>query len=529
MLSGQDVLIVGVREGGYGASIARALVISGARVFGTSLDPDNPREQDFFTNAGIRLLSTPLKFDSDRRDQVFESLERIVNELKSFGVSRLEAVIHTVAGGFPRQPSVMKAVGDILKGKHTFSDMATAVKRNVYYVNSGSFLDLADGLERLSDGQTQFAALTYRGDLPYFISDTKAYLEKLAVRMARHGKRSLIAALPEAWTQSSQFFTGIELAVIYHYLTELKPISASIPQIQPLFYSMETELAALDGFGRLLNRIDIRLHLRWRSIVETSDVVKLNQFVSEFFAELRYDGTFAVLRRAVEIISDFVREASGIIFVNNLLDSGNYSSGDVRQVRYHDLLGNTAIGLAAPRNRPASETIKERSWITFEKPEIAKTLAMYGPNFLFLDRVVMEAGELHEGMKGFARYTVPTPDINPLMKEHFVNMPVFGGHLQMEAVAQFAAFMVLKLLKSHRALPILTGTAFPDLNTMAPPGETLTMMGVINMPDKRDLVLDAFIENRYARTYGTIKGMILNERLVKKMLASFNSGEPDLD
>ena len=37
MLTGQDVLIVGAREGGYGASIGRALVISGARVFGTSL------------------------------------------------------------------------------------------------------------------------------------------------------------------------------------------------------------------------------------------------------------------------------------------------------------------------------------------------------------------------------------------------------------------------------------------------------------------------------------------------------------
>ncbi len=529
MLTGKDVLIVGAREGGYGASIGRAFVTSGARVFGTSLDPQNPREQAFFKSIGIKLLSTPLKFDSDHRDQVFGSLKKIVNELKSDGVNRLKAVVHTVAGGFPRQPSVMKAVGDILKGKHIFNDMATAVKRNVYYVNAGSFIDLADGLNGLVDQQTQLAALTYRGDLPYFISDTKAYLERLAVRLARQGKLALVAALPEAWTQSSQFFTGIELAVIYHYLTELKPITSFIPEIQPLFRSMETELASLDDFQSLLKQIDIRLHARWRSIVETSDVVKLNEFVTEFFSELRRDNSFNTLRRAVEIISDFVREASGIVFVNKLLCSENYSSGDVRQVRYHDLSGYTDIGLATTRNMPVPEKILDRKWIVFQKPEIAKTLAMYGPNFLFLDRVVMEEGELHEGMMGFARYTVPTPEMNPLMKEHFVNMPVFGGHLQMEAVAQFAAFMVLKLLKSHRAFPILTGTAFPDLNTMAPPGETLTMMGRINMPDKRGLILDAFIENRYARTYGTIKGMILNERLVKKMLASFSSGEPDLD
>lgn len=527
MLEGKDVLVVGAREGGYGASIGRALVSSGARVFGTSLDPEDPRERAFFDQAGIRLLSTPLRFDSDRRGLVFSSLELISEELKSQGVDRLEAAIHTVAGGFPRQPSVMKAVGDILKGKHTFNDMATTVKRNVYYVNAGSFADLTDGLKNLVDERTQLVALTYRGDLPYFISETKAYLEKLAGRLARLGKRSLVAALPEAWTQSSQFFTGIELAVIYHYLTELRPIKSFIPEIQPLYNKMENDLGALEGFQPLLTRVDARLHTRWRSIVETSNVVQLNQFVSEFFGELRSDGSFSILRRAVEIISDFVREASGEILVNKFLGSGHYSPGDVRQVRYYDLSGYTDIGMAETRNVPVPQKILDRKWIVFEQPEIAKTLAMYGPNFLFLDRVVMEEGELREGMMGFARYTVPTPEMNPLMKEHFVNMPVFGGHLQMEAVAQFAAFMVLKLLKNPKMFPILTGTAFPDLNTMAPPGETLTMMGVINMPDKRDLILDAFIENRYARTYGTIKGMVLNERLVRKMLSSFNSGEPD--
>lgn len=529
MLAGKDFLVIGVREGGYGASIARALVNSGGRVFGTSLDPQNPREKAFFKNSGIKLLETPLKFDSDHLGLVSESLDLIVKELQSLDVTHLQAVIHTVAGGFPHQPSVMKAVGDILKGKHIFGEMATSVKRNVYYVNAGSFADLAKGLGGLVDDRTQLAALTYRGDLPYFISDTKAYLERLAVRLSRQGKRVFIAALPEAWTQSSQFFTGIELAVIYHYLTELKPIENFIPEIDHHFRKMEAELNVLDGFEPLLHRIDIRLHTRWRSIVETSDVVKLNHFVNEFFGELRADGSFTILRRAVEIISDFVREASGIIFVNNLLDSENYSSGDVIQVRYRDLSGNTNIKLAETRNKPIPAKIVERKWISFDRHEIARTLPMYGPNFLFLDRVIMEEGELREGMMGFARYTVPTPEMNPLLKEHFVNMPVFGGHLQMEAVAQFAAFMVLKLLSTPRALPILTGTAFPDLNTMAPPGETLTMMGRINMPDKRDLILDAFIENRYARTYGTIKGMILNERLVRKMLATFSSGEPDMD
>jgi 3-hydroxymyristoyl/3-hydroxydecanoyl-(acyl carrier protein) dehydratase len=168
-----------------------------------------------------------------------------------------------------------------------------------------------------------------------------------------------------------------------------------------------------------------------------------------------------------------------------------------------------------------------RKWVCYEKDEIERTLDMYGKNFLFLDRVVMEQADIYDGFYGFARFTVPTPEQNPILKDHFVGMPLFGGHLQMEAVAQFAAFMVLKLLKNRKLTPILTGTEFPDLNTMAPPGETLTMMGIITVPEKRNLVLEAFIENRYARSKGTIRGMVLNERVVRKMMASFDSDDTE--
>ncbi len=93
----------------------------------------------------------------------------------------------------------------------------------------------------------------------------------------------------------------------------------------------------------------------------------------------------------------------------------------------------------------------------------------------------------------------------------------------MEAVAQFGTFMLLKLLKDKKVVPILTGTEFPDLNTMAPPGEKLRMQGIIRIREKRNLTLEAWIENRFARSKGTIRGMILSERVVRKMMSSFNS------
>ena len=201
MLKGKNLLIIGAREGGYGAAIAKAAVAAGAHVFGTSLNPEDSREQAFFTQLDTKLIDVPLRYSFDQRCRVFDDLALIGGRLREMGVNRLDAVIHTVAGGFPRQPSVMKAVGDILKGKQTFFDMATAVKRNVYYVNSDSFADTVSGLTGLTHEDTQFMALTYRGDLPYFISHTKKHLEHLAVRLARQGKRTLIAALPEAWTQ----------------------------------------------------------------------------------------------------------------------------------------------------------------------------------------------------------------------------------------------------------------------------------------------------------------------------------------
>lgn len=525
MLEHKNILVIGARAGGYGASIARAAHAAGARVFGTSLTPGDPREQDFFTEIGTTLIDVPLRFDSDHRDRVLDDLQRIGKWLNDNGVDKLDAVIHTVAGGFPRQPSVMKAVGDILKGKQTFFDMATAVKRNVYYVNAGSFDDTINGLSGLTHDGTQYVALTYRGNLPYFISPTKQYLEDLAARQARKGKRTLIAALPEAWTQSSQFFTGIEIAVLHNYMRELRGRTNVAPDVEPAFVAMERSLAELKGFEALLADIQEFIDREWSAISHDSDLGLLSRIVQDLFTGLRNKGTFPTLRRAVEIISDFVREASGVIVAKTFIGGNQYQAGDVRQAYYRDLLGGTSIGLAKSRERKVRRPSKGGKWICYEKDEIRKTLYMYGNNFLFLDRVVMEESGLRDGFVGFGRFTVPTPEENPILKDHFVGMPIFGGHLQMEAVAQFGTFVMLTLLKDKKLLPILTGTEFPDLNTMAPPGETLTIMGLIRIPERRNLTLEAFIENRYARSKGIIRGMILNERVVRKIMSSFSSGD----
>jgi len=254
-------------------------------------------------------------------------------------------------------------------------------------------------------------------------------------------------------------------------------------------------------------------------------VAELARIVTALYARLRKEGPFPVLRQAVEIISDFVREASGVLVVREFLAAERFHPGDVRQVFYRDLLGDTRIGLAAPRQEAPRVKSPKRVWHHFDKDEVRNTLRMYGPTFLFVDRVVMEMGELRDGMLGFASFTVPTPEENPIMRDHFVGMPLFGGHLQMEAVAQFGTFMLLKLLKDQRLVPILTGTEFPDLNTMAPPGEKLTMKGTILIKERRNVMLEAWIENRYARSRGTIRGMLLSERVVRKMMASFASGD----
>ncbi len=523
MLTGKTILILGAREGGYGASIATAALNAGATVFGTSLDPNSPREKAFFEKIGVNLVEVPLRFDSEKRDETLLTFKSIENYLRSQGVEKLDSVIHAVAGGFPRKPSVMKAVGDILKGKSVFSDLATAVKRNVYYVNAGSLEDTVRGLSGISDKETKYVSLTYRGELPYFISPTKRYLEKLSRRLARHGSNTLVAAFPEAWTQSSQFFTGIEIAVMYHYIHDLENLESCSSGIEPSFAKMKNALGNLDGFDRLKDSMSNFLAVDWQEISSVQDNAMMFEKVHSLFNKMRGDSSFTVLRRAVEIISDFVREACGLILVSEFISEKKYIPGEVRQIYYRDLCGMTSIGLAQDRTKEASACKRNRQWVVYEKDDIRKTLHMYGENFLFLDRVIMEAGDFHNGMIGFARFKIPTPLQNPILKDHFVNMPVFGGHLQMEAVAQFGAFLVFKIVNNAKLVPILTGTEFPDLNTMAPPGEVLTLMGEVHMKDRRDLEFRAFIENRYARTTGVIRGMVLNERLVKKMLSSFEN------
>jgi 3-hydroxymyristoyl/3-hydroxydecanoyl-(acyl carrier protein) dehydratase len=521
MLNGKDILVIGARKGGYGASIAAAAVESGARVFGTTLNPEDAREQEFFRDIGTTLLDVPLRYDGEHRDQVFEDLARVEASLTGHGVTRLHAVIHTVAGGFPRRPSTMKAVGDILKGKCTFADMATPVKRNVYYVNAGSFADTVEGLEKLTDDATHFVALTYRGELPYFIEDTKRYMERLAVRLARHGKRTLIAALPEAWTQSSQFFTGIEVAVLHGYMEDLKGRRPVDERFAKMFGRMEEALAEIEGFEELQEQLRGFFRDQWPSISPGADMGLLYNTIRNLYGPMRKEGSFRILRRAVETVSKFIRDASGLILVADLIGNGGYDPGDVRQVRWRDLLGGGTIGVAEPREERPKAPALIRKWMTYEKDEIRQVLNMYGEHFLFIDRVIMETGRPYDGAMGFGSFTVPSPDENPIMKDHFVGMPLFGGHLQMEAVAQFGTFMLLKALGDRKLFPILTGTEFPDLNTMAPPGEKLTMMGVIRMPEKRHISMEAFVENRYARSKGIVRGMILAERIVRKMMSSF--------
>jgi len=527
MLDRKNILIIGAREGGYGASIARAGVTAGAKVFATSLIPGDAREQAFFSDLGSVLLDIPLKYDVDRRRELHEALDRIAGRLKEYGVTRLDAVIHTVAGGFPRQPAVMKVVGDILKGRNTFADMATAVKRNVYYVNAGSFDDTVNGLSHFIDDGTHLIALTYRGDLPYFISDTKAYLERLAARMARNGRRTLAAALPEAWTQSSQFFTGIEIAVMHNYLKHLRGLKRVSDDLAPAFSALEQSLDQIEGLEGLIEELELFIDYRWKDVGPSSHSGDVYRMVQEFFGRLRNEGKFGILRRAVELVSNFVRDASGHLVVREFLVGERYDAGDVRQVRYSDLSGATSIGRASPRPKKQASSAPARKWVVYEKDDIRRTLNMYGDNFLFLDRVVMEDGELHEGGMGFGCFTVPGPGENPIMKDHFVGMPIFGGHLQMEAVAQFGTFMILKCLEDKNLMPILTGTEFPDLNTMAPPGEKLTMMGIIHMEQKRNLTLQAFVENRYARSRGVVRGMILSQRILRKMTSSFYQRDQD--
>jgi len=527
MLAGKNFLIIGARAGGYGAAIAKEALKAGANVFGTTLNPDDPREKLFFKEIGTTLIDVPLRYDVDKRDQVFDQLKRIQCWFKDNGVYSLDAIVHTVAGGFPRQPSVMKAVSDILKGRLTFSDLATAVKRNVYYVNAGSFDDTINALSGITNENTQFVALSYRGNLPYFISPTKKYLEKIAIIQARKGKQTLIAALPEAWTQSSQFFTGIEIAVLHNYLQDLSTASEISSDLKQPYTRMRELLAQTKGLDKVVEELQQVMNNEWASVNASTELSSLSGIVQGLFTNLREKGIFHALRASVEIISDYVREASAVRLVNELIGESKYQPGDVRQIFYRDLLGNTPIGLAKPREETKHTPGRKRRWLFFDKEEIAKTLNMYGKNFLFLDHVVMEDSEMYDGFIGYACFVVPSPDENPILKDHFVGMPLFGGHLQMEAVAQFGTFLILQASKDKRLIPILTGTEFPDLNTMAPPGEKLTMMGVIRIPEKRTLSLEAFIENRFARSKGTIRGMVLNERLVRKMVASFNSNEPE--
>ncbi len=120
------------------------------------------------------------------------------------------------------------------------------------------------------------------------------------------------------------------------------------------------------------------------AINDESDLGHLSRIVQGLFTGLRNKGTFPTLRRAVEIVSDFVREASAATVTREFLDGNKYQAGDVRQVFYRDLLGGTSIGLAKQREREIRRPSKGGKWICYEKDEIRQTSACTGKTFFSL-------------------------------------------------------------------------------------------------------------------------------------------------
>ncbi len=102
--------------------------------------PGDPREQAFFADIGTTLIDVPSDLTAitgiacARISSVSEMAERQRRGQARRSDTHGRGRVSAAAVGH-------EAVGDIHKGKQTFYDMATAVKRNVNYVNAGSFED----------------------------------------------------------------------------------------------------------------------------------------------------------------------------------------------------------------------------------------------------------------------------------------------------------------------------------------------------------------------------------------------------
>jgi hypothetical protein len=52
------------------------------------------------------------------------------------------------------------------------------------------------------------------------------------------------------------------------------------------------------------------------------------------------------------------------------------------------------------------------------------------------------------------------------------------------------------------------------------------VMAFLSFTDKRNVTIEAVIENRFARSKGRVRGMVVTERVIRKMLTSFRSPDP---
>lgn len=117
----------------------------------------------------------------------------------------------------------------------------------------------------------------------------------------------------------------------------------------------------------------------------------------------------------------------------------------------------------------------------FDRNQLLRILP-YGEKFLFLDEGIVLDSENH----GRGTYIVPLPEDNEIIRCHFPDLPLFPGHLQMEAVAQLAAlvFLVKYGTSGKMTMPVLT-TSYGELNTIAQPGDVIGLYANVIVKGKK--------------------------------------------
>ncbi len=324
--------------------------------FTLSETPDNADELAFVRSVNAEMITDSAHIDPRDIKTTNDNFKRIAQTLKEkLDGETFDALLQMQAGGFDVFAKRKDGTKDRVNFQHLIGlrklerdlyDIPEEMIRGGIEVYAQSHRRVVDilGDAGIIDENTRIISTSYREAMTGYTHDLKRLLEYLIGKLGEEGFNTLALALPRAATTSSKMFESINLFILFDYLRYLKGEIAENRNIQSLFTKMEEALAKLTEVQELFSEVEDLFGLVAGGVQPTDDMI--NNIHGEFarnllkkIEKIKTDKRRTTLQTSGEVISGFVRTATGLIIADKMIaPRSDWKPGETQRVTTGHLL-----------------------------------------------------------------------------------------------------------------------------------------------------------------------------------------------